>query len=90
MAGKAFEGWIRDEAGYVRLTPVARCATDVTVDGEIAISLGEAAHSNEHCGQYLCSTNEAMTIAGMLVRAVALADAHVSARQIASRNDAAE
>ena len=86
MAANDSDEWARDSAGYVYLVPVGRCAAGATDHGDIALSLGgispQAPGGQEHCGQYLCSTSEAMNIAKMLVRAVALADAEASAPKV--------
>jgi hypothetical protein len=87
MAGKTLKRWMRDNSGYVCLTPVDSVAAGVTDHGDIALFLGgqipSVSGSEQHCGQYLCSTSDAMTIAKMLVRAVALSDAQASAPKVA-------
>jgi hypothetical protein len=85
MAGKVFDDWARNPAGWVSLSSLDTWATGVTEHGDIALfvegyfpsSSGREASG----GQYLLSKSEAMNIAQTLVRAVALADVQVSAPQ---------
>jgi hypothetical protein len=86
MGRKGLDDWARDNAGYVCLMPLGKWAAGVTDHGDIALSLrghhASGSGDEEHYGQYLFSTSEAMNIARILVRVVALADAQSSTLKV--------
>jgi hypothetical protein len=86
--------WSRDSGGYVSIVPLDRWGAGVTEQGDIALSFGGRASfgfgDDEHRGKFLCSKSDAMNIAKIIVRAVALADAQATAPGGAAQNEAAD